>query len=124
MWSVITQGISSVFTSWIDLKKSKNEAEASYNRQALTGEQDWDLEAQRQARYSWKDEFITIIWFAPLIAAWFDEDKAMRWVAFVAELPYWYQFGMFGIIAASFGLRWYFKQQGFKVNNGTKQNKI
>lgn len=119
MWGMIVNGISGIFTSWIDLKKSNNEAEAAYNRQALTGEQDWDLEAQKQARYSWKDEFITIIWFAPLIAAWFDEERALRWVQFVQELPMWYQFGMFGIIAASFGLRWYFKQQGFKVN-GTK----
>lgn len=69
MWALIVKSIGGIFTSWVDLKKSKNEAEAAYNRLALSGEQDWDLEAQKQARYSWKDEFITLVWFAPLIMA-------------------------------------------------------
>jgi len=116
MWSVIFGGVKTLFTGWIDLKKSKNEAEASYHRQALTGEQDWDLEAQKQARYSWKDEFITVIWFAPLIMAWWDPVRAREWIDFVTGLPYWYQIGMFGIIASSFGLRWYFKSQSFKIS--------
>lgn len=113
--SIIFGGISELVKSWFDLKKAKNQAEANYHQQALKGELDWDIEAQKQARYSWKDEFITIIWFAPLIMAWWDEERAMKWVKFVDGLPYWYQFGMFGIIAASFGLRWYFKQQSFSA---------
>jgi hypothetical protein len=115
MWGLIASSIGKIFTSWVDLKKSKNEAEAAYHMKSLTGEQDWDLEAQKQAQYSWKDEFITLVWFAPLIVAWFDEEKAMAWVSFAQAMPYWYQFGMFGIIAASFGLRWYFKSQAFKI---------
>jgi hypothetical protein len=115
MWSLIAGGIAEIFKSWVDLKKSKNQAESAYMQSLAKGEQDWDLEAQRASRYSWKDEFITIIWFAPLIMAWFDEERATKWVDFVSALPVWYQFGMFGIIAASFGLRWYFKAQNFKV---------
>jgi len=116
MWSIVLGGIGEIAKSWFNLKKAKNEAEATYHMQLAKGEQDWDIEAQKAARYSWKDEFITIIWFAPLIVAWFEPEKALMWVNFVTELPYWYQFGMFGIIAASFGLRWYFKQQTFKIN--------
>jgi len=56
-----------------------------------------------------------VIWFTPLIVAWWEPEKAMAWINFVSALPYWYQIGMFGIIASSFGLRWYFKQQAFKV---------
>lgn len=115
MWGLIASSIGKIFTSWVDLKKSKNEAEAAYHMKSLTGEQDWDLEAQKQAQYSWKDEFITLVWFAPLIMAWWDPVRAQDWIDFVSGLPYWYQFGMFGIIAASFGLRWYFKSQAFKV---------
>lgn len=115
MWSLIFSGISEIFSSWINLKKSKNDAEAAYHAKALQGELDWDIEAQKQARYSWKDEFITIVWFAPLIMAWWDAERAQSWIDFVTGLPYWYQFGMFGIIAASFGLRWYFKSQSFSV---------
>jgi hypothetical protein len=115
MWATIFSAVSSIFKGWVSVKKSKQEAEAAYHMALAKGEQDWDLEAQKAARYSWKDEFITIVWFAPLIMAWWDEERATKWIAFAEGMPYWYQFGMFGIIAASFGLRWYFKQQSFKV---------
>ena len=115
MWSSILGSITGLFTSWMDTKRAKHKAEIAMHMQLAKAEADWDLVAQRQAQYSWKDEFITFVWFAPLIVAWWEPDKAQEWVQFVSELPYFYQFGMFGIIAASFGLRWYFKQQGFKI---------
>jgi hypothetical protein len=117
MWSIITSAVGSIFGSWVDLKKAKYEAETSRHLAVAKIEGDWDMEALRQSQYSWKDEFITIIWFAPLVVAWFDQDRALGWVDFVTKLPVWYQFGMFGIMAASFGLRWFFKQQGFKIAN-------
>jgi len=115
MWSLLVKGTIELIGSWFETKKAKQQAEAAMHMQLAKQEADWDLVAQRQAQYSWKDEFITLVWFTPLIVAWFHPDEATKWVEFVSELPYWYQFGMFGIIAASFGLRWYFKQQGFKV---------
>ncbi|MGB2063525.1 MAG: hypothetical protein ACPHUL_00120 [Marinomonas gallaica] len=115
MWTALITGIGSLVKGWFETKRAKQAAEAEYHLKALTGEQDWDMEAMRQAKYSWKDELITIIWFAPLVVAWFDPERAMKWITFVAELPFWYQVGMFGIMAASFGLRWFFKQQAFKV---------
>lgn len=116
MWGTVISAIGGLFKSWLETKKAKHEAEIQMHMQLAKAEADWDLVAQRQAQYSWKDEFITFVWFAPLIVAWFEPEKAKQWVLFVSELPYWYQFGMFGIIAASFGLRWYFKQQGFKID--------
>ena len=115
MWTAITSAIGGIFGSWVDLKKAKYEAESSRFRQLAQIEGDWDQEALRQSQYSWKDELITLIWFAPLVVAWFDQPTAMGWIAFVTKLPTWYQIGMFGIISASFGLRWFFKQQNFKV---------
>jgi hypothetical protein len=49
--------------------------------------------------------------------AWIPDYRAgiMEWVGFVEALPLWYQILIFGITAASFGLRWFFKQQNFKV---------
>lgn len=122
MWGTIVSSIAGLFTSWIDAKKEKHKAEVALHQQLAQAEADWDVIAQRQAQYSWKDEFITFVWFAPLVVAWWEPERAQEWVDFVGELPVWYQFGMFGIMAASFGLRWYFKQQGFKVGgmkNGT-----
>lgn len=115
MWSAIIGGVVTLVKQWFDTKKAKQESEAEYYRNALKGEQDWDLEAMRQARYSWKDEMIAIIWYAPLVVAWFDPDRALEWVIFVDKLPTWYQMGMFGIMAASFGLRWFFKRQAFEI---------
>lgn len=115
MWGLVMQGVATVFGSWVDLKKAKTEAEKAYLMRQAQSEADWDLEAIRQAQYSWKDELITIIWFSPLVAAWFFQEEALEWVAFVGELPFWYQIGMFGIMAASFGLRWFFRDQSLKI---------
>lgn len=117
MWGAIIGGITSVVDGFFKTKRAKQEAEASYNLMLAKGEQDWDVMAMKNSQFSWKDEFITIIIFAPLIVAWFDQDKALAWVDFVTQLPYWYQVMMFGIIAASFGLRWLFRREGFKVSH-------
>lgn len=117
-WTIFTTAISTVFGSWVDLKKARVEAEKAHLMRQAQSEADWDLEAIRQAQYSWKDELITIIWFAPLVVAWFYPQDALEWVVFVGELPFWYQIGMFGIMAASFGLRWFFKQAGLKTIKG------
>jgi len=113
MWSLVFSGVKELISGWFAVRKSKQEAEAAYNMQRVKGEQDWDIKAMEAARYSWKDEFLTVVWFFPLVYAWHDPDAAMQWVDFVSGLPYWYQFGMFGILAASFGLRWYFKNLNF-----------
>ena len=115
MWKLIFGGITKIFESWIEMKRAKHEAEAKRALMLAEVEATYDLEAQRNMRYSWKDEIITIIWFSPLAAAWFYPEEAKDWVAFVRELPYFYQVGIFGIMAATFGLRWYFKQQNVKI---------
>lgn len=117
MWSVLINGAVELVNSWFETKKAKQQAEVKMHQQLANIEADWDLVAQQQAQYSLKDEFLTIVWCAPLIIAWFEPEKAQAWVDFVTELPMWYQFGLFGILSASFGLRWYFKQQNFKVKS-------
>ena len=117
MWTAITQAIGGIFGSWVDLKKAKYNAESEKFKAQAQHEADWDSEALRQSQYSWKDELITLIMFAPFIVAWFDEAKATSWVRFVSAIPIWYQLIVVGIVAASFGLRWLFKN---KLANGFK----
>ena len=109
--------IGQLFTSWLDAKKAKHQAEIAFQNKIAEIEATWDLVALRQAQFSWKDEFITLIVFVPLIIAWFPEWRShvLGWVQFINDLPMWYQILIFGITAASFGLRWFFKGQGFKV---------
>ena len=122
MWLSVIGGIKELGSLWLKSKKAKAEAEIAFRMKLAQTEADWDVIAQQQAQYSWKDELITVIWFAPLVVVWFEPERATAWVQWVAELPYFYQFGMFGIMAASFGLRWYFKQQSFKISK-TKAEK-
>lgn len=117
IWNVIAGGVIELVKSWFDAKKAKHQAEIKFQEKLSEIEATWDLVALRQAQFSWKDEFITLVIFAPLVLWWFPgfREDALAWVEFVGEMPYWYQFTMFGVIAATFGLRWYFKEQGFKV---------
>jgi hypothetical protein len=52
---------------------------------------------------SWTDEFIAVVWFSPLVAAWFSPERANEWIAAVtSNVEY---FAMVGAItAAVFGL--------------------
>ncbi len=52
---------------------------------------------------SWTDEFITIVWFSPLVAAWVSPEAAAAWIeAVTSDVEY---FAMVGAItAAVFGL--------------------
>ena len=113
----VVSALGQLFTSWLDAKKAKHQAEIKFQEKLSEIEATWDLVALRQAQFSWKDELITLVVFVPLIIAWFPEwrEHVMGWVAFVEALPLWYQVLIFGITAASFGLRWFFKQQNFKV---------
>ena len=115
----LISGIGQVFTSWLETKKAKHQAEIKFQEKMGEIEATWDLVALRQAQFSWKDELITLIVFGPLMLAWIPDYRAgiMEWVGFVEALPLWYQILIFGITAASFGLRWFFKQQNFKVGD-------
>jgi len=115
MWKLLFKAVPELFKSWIDLKKAKHTAEAARAMKSVEVEADWDLEALRNSKYSLKDEVIMTIWYSPLVIAWFDSEMAMDWINFVQELPVWYQIGLFGIMAASFGLRWFFKKENLKI---------
>jgi hypothetical protein len=120
MVSLILAAATSLFNGWVDVKKSKQKAEANRALRVIDGEFDYDIMAMEAAKTSWKDEMIMVIWYSPLVIGWYDNDtgaliSAADWVEFVGKLPYWWQVGAFGIMAASFGLRWFFKQQNFKV---------
>lgn len=120
----ILAGIGQLWTAWLDSKKAKYEAEKNFQLSLAEAEATWDLVALRQAQFSWKDELITLIVFGPLMLAWIPEYRSgiMEWVEFVSALPVWYQMLIFGITAASFGLRWFFKQQNFKVGGNHGSN--
>lgn len=120
-FKAIGAAISGLFGGYVDLKKAKMQAEGEKFKQLAKAEADWDTEALRQSQFSWKDEAITFVWLSPLVVAWKYPEKAQAWVDFISQLPMYYWIVMFGIVATSFGLRWYFKQQNLNVAKVMKQ---
>ena len=52
---------------------------------------------------SWTDEVIVVVWFSPLLVAWFNEQAAMNWITAVFANGE-YSALLIGITAAVFGL--------------------
>lgn len=108
----------SLASTWIEgrVEKSKANTEAEvalkkaealvYERRA-TAEMDWDLEAIRGARDSWKDEWLTILFSIPMILAFVPgmEGVVQNGFAQLEAMPQWFQVSLGLIVAASFGVR-------------------
>ena len=64
------------------------------------------LERIRQQESSWKDEYLIIIWTAPIIGAFIPplQDRVFEGFEFIAALPNWYHVGFVGISFAVFGV--------------------
>ncbi len=112
--------VSDVVNKWQDGRQKKAERAdrieearvvgqiALINKHA-EGDGNADLEAMRQMQFSWKDEYLTIIFTMPFIASFIPSDRVQAamvagWAA-VAETPEWYQWCLVGIVIATFGLR-------------------
>ena len=126
LWPAIVQGTVDLVKSWFSTKQAKNEAEATLHQTMANNSHDWDMLAMLMSKTSWKDELITVIVFGPLIAAFLPvfalpigewQGGVLAWVTFLGALPAWYVLLIFGITAASFGLRWFFSQQKLKITN-------
>jgi hypothetical protein len=124
------QVIASPVTEWIKgaaaRRRTKEEGKirvelAKIENQVLQQKQagGYDVEAQRQMQFSWKDEYLVLVFTIPLILSFLSPflemfmpegitltDKiGIAWAA-VATAPDWYQWSLMGMIAATFGLRW------------------
>lgn len=63
------------------------------------------LRARQEAMgRTWTDEFITLVWFSPLVVAWFNPDAATQWINAVLGQNPEYVAIVAGITAAVFGL--------------------
>lgn len=127
----VLQPVADGFKSWNDgrvkIKEAKiNATIARYNAEAkmaekqLDAETDWDLEALRQSANSWKDEWLLFIFTMPMIGSFIPvvQDYVITGWGYIAKAPLWYQTCLLGMVAASFGLRWWFHQNKLKVIGG------
>ena len=99
---------------YIETKKAKAkqklvkiEAETEIVKQQIKGEIDWDVEAIKGSKESWKDEYLTIIFSIPLLLCFlpFTVEYVERGFAALAMTPDWYKYTLGVIVSASFGIR-------------------
>ena len=90
-----------------EVKVATAKAKAKIMEKQATGEIDWDLEAIRGARNSWKDEWLVILFSIPLILAFVPNMELVVLNGFevLNQMPEWYQYSLGVIVARSFGVR-------------------
>ena len=88
-------------------KLVKIEAETEIVKQQIKGEVDWDLEAIKGSKDSWKDEYLTILFSIPLLLCFlpFTVEYVERGFAALAMTPDWYKYTLGVIVGASFGIK-------------------
>ena len=88
-------------------KLVKIEAETEIVKQQIKGEIDWDVEAIKGSKDSWKDEYLTILFSIPLLLCFlpFTVEYVERGFAALAMTPDWYKYTLGVIVSASFGIR-------------------
>ena len=97
------------------MKVAEAEAKAVIMEKKVTGEIDWDIEMAKSSDGSWKDEWLTVIFTLPLLLLMFGEyDRVSDFFHILDTAPYWYQYLLGTIVAASFGFRGAAKFMGKK----------
>ena len=89
-----------VVTGIVETRKAKSEqkiikiqAETEIVKQQIKGEVDWDVEAIKGTKESWKDEYLTILFSIPLLLCFlpFTVEYVERGFAALAMTPDWYK---------------------------------
>ena len=89
------------------LMKKLNTAEKLAEK-GIQIEADWDTNAQNDAKTSWKDEYLMMIFSFPLILAFIPntQEAVLKGFETLEKTPEWYMMLVLGIVASVFGLRW------------------
>lgn len=123
IWKLAELALGGV-AGWFERKQKLAEVKATAEATVLTAEAnaraqialksadaeiEWDREGLNQMKYSWKDEYLVIVWTSPLWLAMLPFDWAQRastaFFETITNAPPWYIGGMAVMIAASFGVR-------------------
>lgn len=127
MINLLLQGLVGVagdaVSGFIETKKAKAkqklvkiEAETSLLEKQIKGEIDWDVEAVKGSKESWKDEYLTILFSIPLLLCFlpFTVEYVERGFEALSMTPDWYKYTLGVIVSASFGIKGAAKMFGKK----------
>lgn len=127
MINLLLQGLVGVagdaVSGFVETKKAKAkqklvkiEAETSLLEKQIKGEIDWDVEAVKGSKESWKDEYLTILFSIPLLLCFlpFTVEYVERGFEALSMTPDWYKYTLGVIVSASFGIKGATKMFGKK----------
>jgi hypothetical protein len=115
---IITPLVDSVPTiakHWLDVKKVKAEGKVKIQQaliekelQNVAKKEDYDIEANKGMRYSWKDEYFVLILSFPFIGSFIPhiQDYMLQGWEYLSKAPDWYRWAFLASLGASFGVRW------------------
>lgn len=115
----------------LEIKKIEAQGRVEVAKSLAQTEAQYDNIAQTNMRFTWKDEYILVVYTIPFIVSFVTpyvqlfvyEDLLtpleVAWTL-VAQAPEWYQWAMLGMITATYGLRW--AAGGFKLPLSRKKD--
>ena len=105
--SDVVGGIVATKKAKAEQKLTKIKAETELMTKQIKGEIDWDVEAIKSSKESWKDEYLTILFSIPLLLCFlpFTVEYVERGFAALAMTPDWYKYTLGVIVSASFGIK-------------------
>lgn len=91
-----------------EINMKKLDTASKLAEQGIQIEADWDTNAQNDAKTSWKDEYLMMIFSFPLILAFIPstQEAVLKGFETLEKTPEWYMMLVLGIVASVFGLRW------------------
>lgn len=110
----IISGVVSIGKSWMENRKVKAEGQIAISQAKINfkvkryeARAEMDAEAMKGMQFSWKDEYLLLLFSVPLILSFIP--ATVPWViagfAVLQTLPMWYQWAITGMVAATFGIR-------------------
>ena len=107
----------------IDRDVAKIEAEARTFREGTAQTHEYDMQAMKNMNLTWKDDFILVIWFTPIIMLFIPGLQGYALTGFknMAQVPWGYWLVIFGIVASTFGLKWLFQNKVVKAIKSIKE---
>lgn len=96
-----------------EIEKINANAKLEAAKQGAVTTADWDKTALDNSGRSWKDEFLMLVLYSPVIGLFLTSmffpdgvPSVIGAVVALNEFPLWYQILLWGILAHVFGLRW------------------
>lgn len=113
MLGTILKGITGIASAYFENRSKLKQAEIDAQVRALSAEGEYDVQAQRNMQFTWKDEFIIGVHLFPIYGYIIPSDTLttqlnLLWFK-LGQAPTWWWVIYIGIVTSTFGLRFMHK---------------